>query len=74
MKNYTGIVLSSKNKDTVSVEVNTFRKHPKYKKRVKSSKKYLVHTEKKLKIGDKVVFQDTRPISRRKKWKITKII
>lgn len=70
MKRFTGTVVSTKSEKTAVVKVDSFWKHPIYKKRVKRSKKYLVHSEEKLGTGDQVIFGETRPLSRRKKWKI----
>ena len=64
-----GVVISDKLDKTIVVKVNTFKEHPKYKKRYMSSKKYKVHDEKnQFKVGDKVSFRSCRPISRDKKW------
>lgn len=64
-----GIAQSSSKDKTVSVRVDRFVMHPKYKKRYTISKKYLVHDEKGLvKKGDPVTFKETRPISKRKRW------
>ena len=60
---------------TVIVLVNRYKKHPKYKKRYKISKKYKAHDENnKFKTGDKVVIQETRPISKDKKWIVKDLI
>lgn len=74
MKKFSGTVVSAKMKHTTVVKVDVFQQHPLYKKRVKHSKKYLVHDEQGAKVGDKVIFVETRPISRHKKWKISQII
>jgi len=47
--------------------------HPKYKKTITKTKKYLVHDEKGAKIGDSVVIQETKPISKRKKFILASI-
>ena len=44
-KELVGTVVSSANNKTITVKVETYKKHPKYGKRVKSSKKYAVHDE-----------------------------
>ena len=63
----TGTVVSSKNNKTITVLVETYKKHPLYHKRVKSSKKYSVHDESnKAKVGDVVRIVETRPISKTK--------
>jgi len=66
-----GKVVSDKMDKTVVVEVIRIKEHPKYKKRYKVRKKYKAHDEKnQYKVGDKVVIQETRPISKHKKWKV----
>lgn len=62
-----GVVVSAKAKDTITVSVARFVKHPKYEKFEKKTKKYLAHdagnTKKE---GDKVSIRETRPISKNK--------
>jgi small subunit ribosomal protein S17 len=71
----SGIVVSDKMDKTIVVQVETIKKHPKYSKRYKSHKKYKSHDENnEFKIGDKVTIQETRPISRDKKWQTVKKI
>ena len=70
-KRFKGVVVSDKMKDSVVVEVESFKKHTRYAKFVKSVKKYMAHdAENKHEIGDKVVIEETRPISKRKKFKV----
>ena len=67
----TGIICKATNKKTVVVEVERTFKHPIYKKYIKRSKKYHVHDETDaLKVGDKVMIEETRPISKLKTWKV----
>lgn len=66
-----GTVVSDKMIKTVTVSVNRFVKHPKYGKYMKISKKYKAHDEKgAFKIGDEVVIESCRPISRDKRFKV----
>ena len=66
-----GVICSAANKNTVVVEVERTFKHPMYKKYIKRSKKYHAHDETDaLKVGDKVVIEETRPISKLKTWKV----
>jgi small subunit ribosomal protein S17 len=66
-----GIVVGDKMNKTVVVSVTRFIKHPKYGKYYKVSKKYKAHDEEnKFKIGDKVSIEETRPISKDKKFKV----
>ena len=55
---------------TVVVKVDVSWQHPLYKKRVKRSKKYLVHDELGVKVGEKVRIGEIKPTSKRKRWKI----
>ena len=67
----TGIICKSTNKKTVVVEVERTFKHPIYKKYIKRSKKYHAHDETDaLRVGDKVMIEETRPISKLKTWKV----
>lgn len=73
-KRIQGVVVSSKMKDTATVLVEKYTKHPKYKKYIKKSKKFHIHDLKNTaKIGDKVLFEETRPISKIKKFKLIEI-
>lgn len=64
-----GVVVSDKMDKTVVVLVERLKQHPRYKKRYKVHKKYKAHDpENKYKIGNKVVIQESRPISKDKKW------
>ncbi len=73
-KTLEGTVLSDKMKDTIVVAVFTYKKLPKYGKYVEHRKKYKVHdVGNTAKIGDKVVIEETRPISRHKRFKLISI-
>jgi small subunit ribosomal protein S17 len=48
--------------------------HPLYKKRLKRIRKYQVHDEMGVKVGDNVRFADSHPYSKTKKWKITEVV
>jgi small subunit ribosomal protein S17 len=72
-KQLQGEVVSNKMQKTVVVRVEKWAFSPKYKKRYKVNKKYKAHNEKeKLELGDKVVIEETKPISKEKRWKIIK--
>ena len=67
----TGQIISNKMQKTVVVEVERIKKHPKYKKRFKVHKRYKAHDEKgEFKVGDRVVIEETKPISKDKRWKV----
>ena len=69
-----GRVVSAKMQKTVAVLVEGKKTHPLYGKSYVWSKKYLVHDEVGAKLGDVVVVEPTRPISKRKYWKVIKIL
>jgi small subunit ribosomal protein S17 len=66
-----GVVTSDKMDKTIVVKVTRFVEHKKYQKRIKKSKTYKAHDEtNSKKIGDIVEIQETRPISKDKKFKV----
>ena len=70
-----GKVVSSVNNKTITVLVETYKKHPLYGKRVKVSKKYAVHDEtNKAKVGDVVRIVETRPLSATKRFYLKEIV
>lgn len=74
-KSLVGTVVSAKNNKTITVVVETYKKHPLYGKRVKSSKKYAVHDESnKAKVGDVVKIVETKPISATKRFYLAEIV
>ncbi|MFQ6108450.1 MAG: 30S ribosomal protein S17 [Candidatus Aminicenantales bacterium] len=70
-----GVVVGDRMKKTVTVLVERPVRHPVYKKFVKKRKKFFVHDEyEKCKVGDVVKIVETRPISRRKRWRVSEIV
>ena len=70
-----GKVVSAGNNKTITVAVETYRKHPLYHKRVKRTKKYAVHDEEnKAKVGDIVKAVSTRPLSKTKRYVLVSIV
>jgi small subunit ribosomal protein S17 len=68
-----GKVVSDKMDKTVVVQIDSLKRHPKYKKSYKVSTKFKAHDENnEYKIGDKVEIEETRPISRDKHYKVVK--
>ena len=64
-----GVVVSDKNDKTIVVQVERRYTHPLLKKTVRRTKKYHAHDEKNsFKVGDQVSIEETRPISRNKRW------
>ncbi|OHA48930.1 MAG: 30S ribosomal protein S17 [Candidatus Terrybacteria bacterium RIFCSPHIGHO2_01_FULL_48_17] len=70
----TGIVASTKMSKTVSVRVEHIKKLVKLQRFVKRHRKFLAHDELGVHEGDLVQIQETRPVSRHKRWKVVKII
>lgn len=74
-RKFQGVVVSDKMDKTIVVKVERIKKHPKYKKRYKVWRKFKVHDENnEAKIGDKVIFEECRPLSKEKRWRLVKII
>jgi small subunit ribosomal protein S17 len=70
-----GVVIGKKMRKTVTVLVERQLRHPVYKKIVRRRKTFLAHDEyEKCKVGDVVRIVETRPISRRKRWRVTEIL
>lgn len=66
-----GVVISDKMAKTIVVRVNRAKTHPKYKKQYTESRNYKVHDEKnEFHVGDRIIFLETRPISRDKCWRV----
>ncbi|KAH7425749.1 hypothetical protein KP509_11G069100 [Ceratopteris richardii] len=75
MKRIKGKVVCSSNDKTVSVEVVRLYTHPKYKKRVKSSKKYHAHDEEnRCQVGDFVTLVSCAPVSKTKKFMVSEVV
>lgn len=73
MKTLTAKVISNKMDKSAVVVVERSWRHPLYNKTVLRTKKYLVHTNKKVEVGDTVIIQETRPISKNKSWEISEV-
>lgn len=69
----TGLIISNKMPKTVVVKVERMKEHAKYKRRYKVHKKYKAHVENgEYSVGDKVMIEECRPISKDKKWRVIK--
>ena len=69
-----GVVVSNKNDKTIGVLVETYKRHPKYGKRVKYRKKYYAHDENnEAKIGDLVTIMECRKLSATKRYRLVSI-
>lgn len=69
-----GIVASDKMEKTVVVRVDRLIKHPKYRRYVRRTSKFMAHDETGATIGDKVRIVETRPLSARKRWRVVEIV
>lgn len=74
MKQFIGIIISDKMDKSAVVVVESSWRHPLYKKTVKRTKKYLVHNSVSAKEGDMVQIAESSPMSKRKRFTITKIL
>ena len=71
----TGTVVSDKMDKTITVLVETYKNHPLYHKRVKSSKKYKAHDENSVaSMGDTVKIMETRPLSSTKYFRLVEVV
>lgn len=67
----TGEVVSDAMQKTVVVAVTRVKQHPTYRKQYKVTQRYKAHDEKnEYKTGEKVIIEETRPMSRDKRWKV----
>ena len=74
-KQRVGIVISTKMDKTIVVEFVARVPHPKFKKIIKRTKKFYAHDEKgEAAIGDKVRIEETRPLSKIKRWRLTEVL
>jgi small subunit ribosomal protein S17 len=74
-KERIGVVTSNKMDKSITVSVERKVKHPKYGKFIKNTTKFVAHDEKDdCNIGDTVRIMETRPLSKRKNWRLVEII
>ena len=69
-----GIVASDKMTNTIVVRVDRLIKHPKYRRYVRRTSKFMAHNELDATTGDKVRIVETRPLSARKRWRVVEIV
>jgi small subunit ribosomal protein S17 len=70
-----GVVVSNKMQKTVVVAVENVFKHEMYQKYIKRTSKFLAHAEQQgLNVGDRVIIEETRPLSKRKRWNVREVI
>ncbi len=74
-RNLLGTVVSDKMDKTVTVASERLVKHPQYKKYIRRRAKFAAHDEQNAcRIGDKVMITESRPLSKMKKWRVSKIL
>jgi small subunit ribosomal protein S17 len=71
----TGVVVSTKMQKTVVVAVENLVQHTMYQKYVRQTSKFLAHAENNdIHVGDRVVIEETRPLSKRKRWNVREVL
>jgi small subunit ribosomal protein S17 len=70
----TGVVVSNKMQKTVVVAVENLVKHGMYQKYIKRTSKFLAHADNALNVGDRVIIEESRPLSKRKRWAVREVI
>jgi small subunit ribosomal protein S17 len=74
-KQRVGIVVSDSMEKTIVVRIDKSAKHPVYNRVISKSSKVMSHDEKKeAKVGDKVIIEETSPLSKNKRWRLVEII
>ena len=74
MRTITGTVVSNKMDKTVVVSVDSYKSHPKYHKKYKVTKEFYAHDENNsCTIGDVVTINESRPLSRLKRWTVATV-
>ena len=75
VKQQIGVVINNKMQKTIVVQIENRYPHPIYAKTLIKTKKYLAHDEQEIcNIGDQVLLQECRPLSKRKRWKLLEIV
>ncbi|HJQ36922.1 MAG TPA: 30S ribosomal protein S17 [Thermoanaerobaculia bacterium] len=70
-----GVVVSNKMQKTVVVAVENLVRHEMYQKYIKRTNKFLAHNENPdVNVGDRVIIEETRPLSKRKRWNVKEVI
>jgi small subunit ribosomal protein S17 len=70
-----GVVVSNKMQKTVVVAVENVVMHGMYQKYIKRTNKFLAHNERPdINVGDRVIIEETRPLSKRKRWNVKEVV
>jgi small subunit ribosomal protein S17 len=70
----TGVVVSNKMQKTVVVAVENVTQHGMYQKYIRRTSKFLAHANDPLNVGDRVIIEETRPLSKRKRWNVKEVV
>jgi len=74
-RTFRGEVISCKMNQTAVAKVDRVKKHPKYGKRYRVSRKYKVHDERnECRVGQTILFEECRPLSKEKRWRLVQIV
>ena len=74
-KNREGVVVSDKMQKTRVVKIERVFRHPRYQRVIRMSKKLKAHDENnESRVGDRVLIEETRPMSKEKRWRIRKVL
>lgn len=75
MRKLKGTIVSNKMQKTVVVRVDRLKKHPKYLKYYRVSRKFKAHDKKnEYQAGDVVIIEETRPLSKDKRWRVVELV
>ncbi|MGI9553904.1 MAG: 30S ribosomal protein S17 [Thermodesulfobacteriota bacterium] len=75
LKSLTGFVVGNKMDKTVVVDVSRIRNHPRYRKPIRWNSTVKAHDEvNQCNIGDKVMIVESKPISKSKRWRVSKVL
>ena len=69
-----GVVVSNKMMKTVVVAVENITQHGMYQKYIRRTSKFLAHAENPVNVGDRVIIEETRPLSKRKHWNVKEVV
>lgn len=74
-KTQVGIVISDKMDKTVTVLIERVTTHHTYKKRIRKRSKFKAHDEGNVcRVGDKVLIEESRPLSKEKRWRVRQVV
>jgi len=75
LKSLTGFVVGNKMEKTVVVDVSRIKNHPRYRKPIRWNTRVKAHDEiNQCRIGDKVIIVESKPISKTKRWRVSKVL